>query len=491
VVLHVYDLSNGMAKQFSQSLIGKTIDGIWHTGIVIYETEYYFGGGILTDRPYQTPYGTPAQVIPLGETEVPKELFLEFLDGQRSRFSMDKYHLLDNNCNHFTNECSQFLLGVNIPDHISGLPQEFLNTPFGMMMQPLINSFFSRQGWGTSMGPVNPSNPNTLMPTNTLFNNVFNRPTSPIQSAFNNNNNNSTTTSTSNTTTTTTTNNITTIHPKTKSNHRHSKLLLPLLLNNKAVLFEKSDIDSVLKKLEEFVKLLPNQPQQIPFTSIQSQLLQILKSNSPDVSIPTTVCQYIEQLLTVLPEPQRFPALEILRLLLLKKQSNTYFTNQSNQTISNIIKDILSKKLSKPCELLSYRVINNCFFNDNGIKYLFRNEQTINDCVECTVEGLHSNDKILKRAVSTLAYNLSLSLKDNHFEQSMSLLTTVHHVLANSELSSDPEIDFRLLMTLGTLLYCNDDSLDILSTLEFNYTKYQSATEQKVQQLVKEIQLLL
>jgi len=64
VVLHVYDLSNGMAKQFSQSLIGKTIDGIWHTGIVIYETEYYFGGGILTDRPYQTPYGTPAQVIP-------------------------------------------------------------------------------------------------------------------------------------------------------------------------------------------------------------------------------------------------------------------------------------------------------------------------------------------------------------------------------------------------------------------------------------------
>ena len=57
VQLHVYDLSNGMAAQFSRGLIGKYIEGIWHTGIVVFNKEYYFGGGISYDAPGFTPFG--------------------------------------------------------------------------------------------------------------------------------------------------------------------------------------------------------------------------------------------------------------------------------------------------------------------------------------------------------------------------------------------------------------------------------------------------
>ncbi len=57
VRLNIYDLSNGMAKQFSRQLVGKQIDGIYHTGIVIYNKEYYFGGGISWDPPGRTPFG--------------------------------------------------------------------------------------------------------------------------------------------------------------------------------------------------------------------------------------------------------------------------------------------------------------------------------------------------------------------------------------------------------------------------------------------------
>lgn len=41
VTLHVYDLSQGMARQLSPAFLGRQIDGIWHTGIEVYGREYY------------------------------------------------------------------------------------------------------------------------------------------------------------------------------------------------------------------------------------------------------------------------------------------------------------------------------------------------------------------------------------------------------------------------------------------------------------------
>jgi len=46
VAVHLYDISGGLARQLSPMLIGKVIEGLWHTGVVVYGKEYYFGGGI-------------------------------------------------------------------------------------------------------------------------------------------------------------------------------------------------------------------------------------------------------------------------------------------------------------------------------------------------------------------------------------------------------------------------------------------------------------
>lgn len=63
VKLNMYDLSQGMAKQFSPIFLGKQIDAIWHTGIVVYGKEYYFGGGICAGTPKTTVYGYPIEVL--------------------------------------------------------------------------------------------------------------------------------------------------------------------------------------------------------------------------------------------------------------------------------------------------------------------------------------------------------------------------------------------------------------------------------------------
>ncbi len=51
ISIYLYDITNGMAKSLSPMLLGKLIEGVWHTGLVAYGSEYYYGGGICVGAP--------------------------------------------------------------------------------------------------------------------------------------------------------------------------------------------------------------------------------------------------------------------------------------------------------------------------------------------------------------------------------------------------------------------------------------------------------
>ncbi|BFZ59540.1 hypothetical protein YB2330_000551 [Saitoella coloradoensis] len=147
VTLYVYDLSNGLARQISQQLTGVQLDGIWHTSVVVYNTEFYFAGygsGIFTAIPGRTHHGPPLQKIDMGTTEIDKDTFLEYLDTLRGVWGAEKYHLLERNCNNFSDALCEFLVGKHIPSHIIDLPRQFMSTPFGQMMRPQIDQMFRR-----------------------------------------------------------------------------------------------------------------------------------------------------------------------------------------------------------------------------------------------------------------------------------------------------------------------------------------------------------
>lgn len=63
---------------------------------------------------------------------------MEFLRENRSEWSMETYHVFEHNCNHFTDACADFLLGHGIPKDITGQPNEFLATPLGAMIRPMM-----------------------------------------------------------------------------------------------------------------------------------------------------------------------------------------------------------------------------------------------------------------------------------------------------------------------------------------------------------------
>ncbi|KAF8583356.1 DUF862-domain-containing protein [Ramaria rubella] len=144
VQLYVYDLSNGLARQLSLQMTGKQIDGIWHTSVVVFGQEIFYGQGISITSPGKSHHGTPIHVIDIGETAIDQETFEQYLSEIREHYTADKYHLLDFNCNSFTNDCVGFLTGGSIPSWIKDLPQDFLSTPFGAALRPTIDNMYRR-----------------------------------------------------------------------------------------------------------------------------------------------------------------------------------------------------------------------------------------------------------------------------------------------------------------------------------------------------------
>lgn len=154
VQVFIYDVTKGMARQLSPVMIGKQIEGVWHTAIVVHGKEFFFGGaGINHCAPGNTILGPPELTVDLGSTEVPEEVFMEYLTSLgESTFSGDKYHLLDHNCNTFSNEVAQFLTGKRIPSYVTDLPSEVMSTPFGQALRPFLESMTINPGGNNVRG---------------------------------------------------------------------------------------------------------------------------------------------------------------------------------------------------------------------------------------------------------------------------------------------------------------------------------------------------
>ncbi|XP_060884831.1 desumoylating isopeptidase 1b [Labrus mixtus] len=152
VMLYIYDLSRGMARQLSPLMLGKQLDGVWHTAIVVHGKEYFFGAaGIDSCSPSGTVLGDPDSVVDLGSTEVPEEIFKHYLTSlAESTYRGDKYNLFEHNCNTFSSDVAQFLTGKKIPSYITDLPAEILSTPFGEALRPLLDSVAIHPGGNNS-----------------------------------------------------------------------------------------------------------------------------------------------------------------------------------------------------------------------------------------------------------------------------------------------------------------------------------------------------
>lgn len=101
--------------------------GVFHTGIEVYGMEYGFGAhdysisGVFEVEPKSCPGFSYRCSISLGYLNMSASEFREFIEAMASDYHGNTYHLISKNCNHFTDDISQRIIGKRIPGWVNRL----------------------------------------------------------------------------------------------------------------------------------------------------------------------------------------------------------------------------------------------------------------------------------------------------------------------------------------------------------------------------------
>jgi len=170
VELLLYDISQGASKRFSWALLGREFEAIYHSSVLVFGSEYWYGGRVFkTIPPCVKCFGMPLSEsvvklrpshyhpdlmsVHLGYTLATAGEFRIFLSSNLvKKYRTDNYDVLTRNCNGFSNEAVDFLTGASIPEQVINLPQLVMATTTAKLLRPLLNRWLGGFGGGGNGG---------------------------------------------------------------------------------------------------------------------------------------------------------------------------------------------------------------------------------------------------------------------------------------------------------------------------------------------------
>lgn len=427
VDLYVYDISQGLARQLSMQFLGTQIDAIYHTSIVFDGIEFFFGQGIQSCLAGTSHHGKPIEVQLLGKTSLPMEVIVEYLESLKTIYTAESYDLFLKNCNNFSNDFAMFLVGKEIPPHITSLPRTVLETPFGRMLQPQIDR---------ALRPV------TQAPIHAQPN-----PRTEVAKAVG-----------------------TVSHP-------HTRLKVPKLLSAsaKSVIYTKAPpLDKLVAKLDTKVQ-----------SPIVDAVVQFIKA-SHDIGLQQaripSLTIFGEWLLSspeTLPADRLFAAYDLFRLALADQRISAFFAEEeSAATILELLNHFNQLGIAAPYNLriVTLHMACNLFSSPLASQEICRRSPVVKELMSLIgtslQDGEHENVRV---AAASLSFNISAANHRARMRKGEDVLEDSDQVemlalvLEAFRREERKEACKGLAVTLGLLVYCapvDGEVLDFCKVME-------------------------
>lgn len=158
VELVLYDISQGTFWVVSPMVLGRQFEALYHTSVLVNGAEFWYGGCIFENEPpidravfgppltsscvelHPSGYRADLRVVRMGPTLVTEEEMRAFVKNMlKKKYTPETYDVLENNCNHFSQDLVCFLTGSDIPDAVLKLPDHVMDTPTAKFLRPLLN----------------------------------------------------------------------------------------------------------------------------------------------------------------------------------------------------------------------------------------------------------------------------------------------------------------------------------------------------------------
>jgi len=398
-----------MARSLGPALGLHDLEGVWHTAIVVHNTEIFFGGsGIEHCLPGTTMLGQPLQTQNLGSTNIDMENLTAYLRtlGQ-SEFHGGRYDLFKHNCNNFSSYLTKFLGVENIPQHILDLPDKVMSSPMAAMLRPILEQA-TPDGQGTSFSQ------NSSPPTSS--NSASNAPNPSIPRHF---------------------------PPKEYS-----------------VINPSIDLDKVMAKLMDF-----NEKNSEKFNISGDYLTQIRLLNETGVKIDNAILDLLSEILSKWPnKDETFPLFNIICCNIVREGII------SQDIGSKLYKTIKSNKLlttDSPSTRMCLRILVNFFSSEPSRKVMLLYREDIIGEINTILEDNEQDiSPQVESAVASLAINYAKAINDQggDSDASFQIVSGLSTVFLGKLKGPDPL--FKTVAAIATLVKLDSDVKALTEALE-------------------------
>lgn len=403
VKLYIYDLSQGMARSLGPALGLHDLEGVWHTAIIVHNTEIFFGGsGIEHCLPGSTMLGQPLEIKNLGNTSIDMGTLTSYLRNIGSNeYHGSRYDLFQHNCNNFSDTLAKFLGLPGIPQYILDLPSKVMNSPIAAMLRPIMEQA-TPGGQGTPFGDS--SSPSMAMPSNT---------------------------------------------PKTEEFFPPKEY---------CVIKPSFDIDKVINKLIEF-----NQCNQTSFAISDDDMTKLRLLDENGVKVDDGILVLISNVLTHWPKENTFPLLNIVCCNVAREGMDKEISLKTYK----LLKKHKMFSTDSPHARMCLRILVNNFAKDGSRQIMLEQREEIVADLNALIEGIEGEvSPQVENATASLVLNFAKAINEKGGDseaaiQIVSSLLTVFIVKFKG-----PEALFKVVSALGTLIKQDSDVKSLAEALD-------------------------